>query len=995
MEDGEDPGNAFAIPDLWASSKYFPESGDSYSFLFSQLKFDDISEKLPEQTLSLGGKGGFFALPDFPFENPEPSIISTSTPPPLSERGEEINNEAGDGYIDIWSFAPEEELKSANYLTWDAFDEQREEAPQTCYVSEGGPQLFDASVADDTNPLQIDNQDAIVVSGSTYASSLLALGLGRDSVLFTWNESTNEFECTLKSVRTSGCSTELTHDVTALFLRCGNTTKALRSFTDKTYLKHRSPGRIALADAIATVLSTLQSHLNIPASSLQSILKLQSLFQPVSHLLTIFEDLVIAAGSAQNDEVMLSHLFQYIEQTEHRTDSTQTILLEVLSRVSRPFLDFAGEWLGIQRETGMPLVKGSVGKSFVKAEDRIWIDDQGMEIHTPDFVLDEARVPSFMPEEDMLILFEAGQSLRLLREHQPEHPLARGDIVTTAAAKPVLEWGFSWQNIEAIGERARQYEKDLSDAIEKYSTSGHTPSPPRLAPPAEEKEELNLFGKPPLEMEAHLLASLNTLTTTPPTPASTLTALLTTHLTSSPTTSQSLSLPLPLPLTPHLSLTPLLTPLSTHLSHATLSLLLRSNLSTHLSLHRSFSLLGSGVFASRLAHALFDPDLGTAERQRGVVREGVMGLRLGGRGRRGEGKGEGSWPPGGSELRLVLSGVLSESYAATIPRAPSRPSTSSSSSTAFAIGGSGVGVYTAPTMLPGDLSFGVRHMAPPEIAACLDPSSLSALDFLRLVYKPPAPLDAVITPESLHMYDRAFRALLRCLRVQFVMGELFRSSKSWSAGGRGGGGGDVGVGRKEARIAARFRNEAQHFVNAICSHFESGVTAAWGVMEDKMREVECRLQPGGPGLAAGEGVEGLRRYHERVLERMMGVLLLRGRQSVVRGVLEEVLGCVLGFGGWAASEASRTGASSAGDGEKGPEKGVEELYKLFKSKVKVFITICRGMEEKKGGVMAGEVGRGKGGGGGGGGGLFDLEEVGRGDVVGGLLGRLEGSGYYC
>ncbi|KFY70233.1 hypothetical protein V499_09337, partial [Pseudogymnoascus sp. VKM F-103] len=518
MEDGEDPGNAFAIPDLWASSRYFPEPEDSYSFLFSQLKFDDISEKLPEQTLSHGGNGGFFALPDFPFENPEASIISTSTPPPLSERGEEINNDEGDGYVDIWSFAPEEELKSANYLTWDAFDEQREEAPQTCYVSEGGPQLFDAAVADDTNPLQIDNQDAVVVSGSTYASSLLALGLGRDSVLFTWNEETKDFECTLKSVRTSGCTTELTHDITALFLHCGNTTKALRSFTDKTYHKHRSPGRIALADAISTVLSTLQSHLNIPASSLQSILKLQSLFQPVSHLLTIFHELILFAGSAENDEVMLSHLFQYIEQTEHRTDSTQTILLEVLSRVSRPFLDFAGEWLGIQRETGMPLVKGSVGKSFVKAEDRLWIDEHGMEIRTPDFVLDESRVPSFMPEEDIQILFEAGQSLRLLREHQPEHPLARGDIVTTTAARPVLEWEFSWQNIEAIGERARQYEKDLTAAIEKYSTLGHTPSPPRLAPPAETNEELNLFGKPPSEMQAHLLASLNTLTTPPYTP---------------------------------------------------------------------------------------------------------------------------------------------------------------------------------------------------------------------------------------------------------------------------------------------------------------------------------------------------------------------------------------------------------------------------------------------------------------------------------------------
>ena len=277
-----------------------------------------------------------------------------------------------------------------------------------------------------------------------------------------------------------------------------------------------------------------------------SILKLQSLFQPVSRLLTIFHELILAAGSAQNDEVMLSHLFHFIEQTEHRTDSTQTILLEVLSRVSRPFLDFAGEWIGIQRETGMPLVKGSVGKSFVKAEERLWIDEQGMEIRTPDFILDEERVPSFMPEEDMQILFEAGRSLRLLREHHPEHPLARGDIVTTAAgAPPVLEWEFSWQNIEAIGERARQYEKDLTAAIEKYATSGTTTAPLHVPQLAEEREELDLFGKPTEEMEAHLLASLDTLTTPPLAASSTLIKLLTTHLTSplSPSTSSTTSLP--------------------------------------------------------------------------------------------------------------------------------------------------------------------------------------------------------------------------------------------------------------------------------------------------------------------------------------------------------------------------------------------------------------------------------------------------------------------
>ena len=138
------------------------------------------------------------------------------------------------------------------------------------------------------------------------------------------------------------------------------------------------------------------------------------------------------------------------------------------------------------------------------------------------------------------------------------------------------------------------------------------------------------------------------------------------------------------------------------------------------------------------------------------------------------------------------------------------------------------------------------------------------------------------------------------------------------------------------------------------------------------------LRHGGPGLAAGEGVEGLRRYHERVLERMMGVLLLRGRQGVVRGVLEEVLGCVLGFGGWASRAGGGDGGGGIGgngQGEGEGQKGVEELYKVFRSKVRVFITVCRGMEEKKGGVFGDGDGRGKGGGGGGG--LFDIEEIGR------------------
>ena len=177
----------------------------------------------------------------------------------------------------------------------------------------------------------------------------------------------------------------------------------------------------------------MQAHLTINPRTIKSILHLNSLFWPVVTLLSSISELLTRINPHRTDEEVLSQLFAFIQEHEHKTDGTYSILLSILSRVSNPFLEFISEWIGIQPEASLPYTKAPHSKpwqkSFVRAEDRIWIDDQGASSHTPDFILDESRVPSFVPKEDVNTIFEAGRSLRFIREFHGEHPLVNQRVV--------------------------------------------------------------------------------------------------------------------------------------------------------------------------------------------------------------------------------------------------------------------------------------------------------------------------------------------------------------------------------------------------------------------------------------------------------------------------------------------------------------------------------------------------------------------------------------
>ena len=573
----------------------------------------------------------------------------------------------------------------------------------------------------------------------------------------------------------------------------------------------------------------------------------------------------------------------------------------------------------------------------------------------PDYLLDYDKVPAFVAPEDARAIFEAGKSLRFLRDHHADHPLARQHIIESANP-PLLQWSFSWQDIMQVEAKALQYEKDLVGAIQKYSDH---PSAVKLAIHERTSNELDFdfefLGKPEEDMQAHVLASIDLFNSIPATNTlpDPLTQGLGKYLTSRSLSddSESIFAP-PISLVPVLSFNPIIAAQARVINGTCMRIFFNShNLREHLTLQRSFHLLGNGVFSSRLAHALFDPDLETAERHRGVARSGgIMGLRLGGRD---------NWPPAGSELRLALMGILTESYSST--QTLNKSYTRSNQEQAS---------------LPGDLSFAVRDMTEAEIEKCMNPDSVEALDFLRLTYKPPPPLEAVITPIILFKYDQLFKLLLRLIRTLYVVNALFRDGSDREFYERG-----------NETTTQRFRIEAHHFISSLAGYFfDTGIEATWRIFDRKLDQIEQRISTDDDNITLGqnEGIDKLRDYHERVLDRIMFALFLRKRQAPVLNLLEEIFTIILKF-------AKHSRARALGLKKQiGEDDEIKEVYSKFRKKIGVFITVCKGLSDKKGyGEKKGSDNRKTDQES-----LFDGDDLAEENTVSQLLTRLEMSNYY-
>ncbi|KAL5114074.1 hypothetical protein ACEQ8H_008051 [Pleosporales sp. CAS-2024a] len=884
--------DVFSSQRLWQQSALFagPEAHESALFAPLQLDIASIRFDHPyapkhdlDRELRLPDVDSFAFGPLPELDSLDASAISLDAPSP--EPAE-----------DIWQAALDlgPAHKDLLFHTWEGFEHPDHVERPTAYITECGPEAFDSALQADDDRISAGKP----LNGNVLLQSLWNLGLGRSSILFDFNAKLKSFEPTVPDGRASGVSLETARSLIAHFIHTGNTFLYLRSFAARTFSSPKSiPARVALATATSSVLSALEEQLGQQSGRIRSLLQLQYQFSKPREILLHVSRMVDATQHAKSNEQLASILHHRLLDLDEADPDLRQLTSRIMCQVAKPSLDLLAEWMGTMKEQDIMPVPAR--DSFVALEPNPLSEDR------PEYVYRSEMMPRFVAPEDGNMIFETGQSLRFLKTQHPEHPLVR--LHDAETSPPEFEWAFGWKDIEKIANQAKTYEDRLRAALLAYSSGKNT-----FALPMQSRNHDNALieEQTTTRLDTYFAESIRTFNAPPQNSTNLLPdemqLLIKDMLNPTQESQPHVGFAPPLSLTSSLSFRPLIAAQAKLVNAATLRLFFRSHqLRHHLTLQREYHLLGDGVFSSLLATALFDPERESAERHKGQMRSGVhMGLQLGSRT---------SWPPASSELRLALRGVLSESYY-TSSLYQSLLKTGEIAQANTTING------RDNDELPGQLSFAIRNLNEAEQEKVMDPDALSALDFLRLQYVPPTPLNLVITTEALDKYDLIFKFLLRLLRMLFVIAHLPQRFH------------DV-----ESR---QLKLEAQHFVTMFAGYvFQSGIAGHWHDFDGFVSMLATRLDEedsaGEYGTRVTQGIASLRDAHDKCLDTILFSLFLRRRQRKIVGLLDEIFDHILLF-----AKMQQPGAKVA--------ESVQDLYGKLRGKIRVFLSVCRSLTGKKG-----------------------------------------------
>ncbi|KAF2849489.1 hypothetical protein T440DRAFT_555795 [Plenodomus tracheiphilus IPT5] len=888
--------DVYSTDHLWKPSTLFVEPSTYESALFTPLELDIASIRFDHPYAPKHDLEHELRLPDLEtFEfGPLPELDS------LDESSISLETPSLEPEEDVWEAASE--LGPANkdilFYAWEGFEKGQHDQTPSPYITERGPAAFDAALIHDDSKMNAGR----ILKSDILLQSLWNLGIGRSSILFHFNPKLKTFEPSIADGRASGISLRTAQSLITQFTHTGNTFLYLRSFAERTFASAVSiPARVALATCVSSILSSLEDVLGRRSTDIRSLIQLQHQFRKPREILIHIAKTVDAVKYARTNEQLSSILHHRLLESEEGNDYLRQLSSEVLRQVARPSLELIGEWIGITKEqAAMPIWARD---NFVAVE------DASAELPALEFTYRSELMPRYVAPEDGDTAFEIGNSLHFLKTQHPEHPLA--SLHRSTVTPPELEWGFAWQDIEKIASKAKTYEEELRKSLLAFgngSKKNDRISPSHVSTAGDGPQDLDRYFEDSLRaMDAPLTQSLHTL----PDELQFLVNRLLQDRRDDDASNPDRYSP-PLSLLSALSFRPLITAQANLVNAATIRLFFRSHsLQLHLAMQRQYHLLGDGVFSSLLATALFDPNRESAERQKGQMRSGVhMGLQLGSRK---------TWPPASSELRLALRGVLSESYYSSALYRSSQIEGATLSTDTLINGRDN-------DELPGQLNFAVRNLTEAEQEQVMDPDALSALDFLRLQYVAPTPLNMIITTTALDKYDVVFKFLLRLLRMLFVVSHLPREFPDL-----------------ESR---QLRTEAHHFVSVFANYvFQTGIAEHWNDLSTLVTTLEQRIDEedaaGELGTRASEGVASLRNAHEKCLDGIMFSLLLRKRQRKIVALVEEVFDYILLFAKMQNQTIDEV-------------MTVKELYVKLRGKIRVFLSVCRGLTGKQG------YGKGKG-----------------------------------
>lgn len=176
--------------------------------------------------------------------------------------------------------------------------------------------------------------------------------------------------------------------IIAAFSECGANIKRLEHFAATAY-QDSSPASqslIALARCTSTIIESIQKRLSTHGS-IRSILHLHSLIRDPALIIDSFVVLTAATVGARDDCELLSRLFEKVQQQQHRSGWLKPLLIETLARVSKPWLEFVEQWIGLDEGPGgLGVSELMRERGFIGVEEASELDEVGKDRVVKSFV---------------------------------------------------------------------------------------------------------------------------------------------------------------------------------------------------------------------------------------------------------------------------------------------------------------------------------------------------------------------------------------------------------------------------------------------------------------------------------------------------------------------------------------------------------------------------------------------------------------------------------
>ena len=713
---------------------------------------------------------------------------------------------------------------------------------------------------------------------------LFELGLGFRSALFVFD---GDKACLRdRSTTALGISSKMITDLMKAFGEIGQHFRFVEDFVREIYRNTAvCPTLVAAATTIEGITTSVKKGVIQSNPKPVTMLQLQDAFARPGIVLERLSSLAKSLKSLEHDTAVINVVYTFAEKFEGVDTWFHQIAVYVFYMAASPALQMLGELAGLESTLQL---NSQLRKAF---DDIVRVDQDPV---TRSRVL-QTVLPTFVDTQQKETVFAIFRTLGLIKTYDKDNVLVKNEIRSFGDATS-LEVGFEWKDIERLREGAAIREARFRDML-----NGEDNVLLQTTTPTDQEQSCrqctDLFQMDGDSLDEFFAKTNNVFNDIPATLESSYNNELldkiirgaiegTTYMLNQSELLPTLSLAI------SSSLSPILSAQLRLANHASLmTLLLKYDLCHHLELQYEYQLLGSGLFSSRLSQALFSSNLSSAERRNGHMRLGIMGLRL---------ESRDSWPPRDSELRLVLMGILSESYQDSFPNKAAQ-------------GGS--------DDLPGDLSFAVRNLTEPEIEACLKQDSLQALDFLRLQYRPVPPLDSILTKPILDKYDRMFRFLLRIKRVAFGTTQMAHVHSHLR-------------GKRSAMINTliRFRMEACHFVDSLSLYAHTSISSLWTRFSEIIRSLEASLHNKNRVTFEGTDVfTQLHNLHDSMLDQLLFDLQLRKRQEQVMRLIEDILSRILHF------------TNKIDDYVDQPSANLDADFTVFRDQVTLLITVCHSL----------------------------------------------------